>query len=102
MGNVPSHRDVSQRMAAQTKLRLLECKLDPAKKGLTGGGLAGGRGDPKRHVTASRKLDGVCYRWCHAVICIAIAKLWLEACEESFFATIPGDVNFHAGDLPAI
>jgi hypothetical protein len=98
----PSHRAVSQRMAAQAELGLLECKLDPAEKGFAGGGLAGGGCDAEGNVAAPRKLDGVGYIGCHGVICIPIAKFWLQACEESLLAAIPRDVNFDSRDLSAI
>src|SRR5215208_3808952 len=81
---------------------LLEGELDPTQETLAAGGLTSGRKDAKRNVTAPRQLNGVGDIGGHEVICIAIAKLRLETCEELLLASLPGDVNFHASDLSSI
>ncbi len=87
---------------SRTILGLLEGKLDPAEKGFAVRGLTGGGCEAEGDVATPRKLDGVGYIGGHGVICIAIAKFWLEAREESFLAAIPCDVNFYSSDLSAI
>jgi len=89
-------------LALPKQLGLLEGEFDPPEEAIAAGGLASGREDAKRNVTAPRQLDGVADIGGHEVICIAIAKLRLETREELFLAALPGDVNFHAGDLSSI
>ena len=84
------------------RLWLLKCQLDAPEERFVRGGLTGGGCDAEGNITATRELDRVGDIRCHGVICIAIAELWLQTCEKLLLPALPGDLDFHAGDLPAV